>query len=36
MTTEFIDLKEMQTAEQALSRKKKGAFTETIYSLYDR
>ena len=35
MTTEFIDLKEMQTAEEALSLvRKRAAFTETIYSLY--
>ena len=35
MTTEFIDLKEMQTAEQALSLvRKRAPFTETIYSLY--
>ena len=35
MTTEFIDLKEMQTAEEALSIvRKRAAFTETIYSLY--
>ena len=35
MTTEFIDLKEMQTAEEALSLiRKKAPFTETIYSLY--
>ena len=33
MTTEFIDLKEMQTAEEALSLvRKRAAFTETIYS----
>ncbi len=35
MTTEFIDLKEMQTAEEALSLiRKRAPFTETIYSLY--
>ncbi len=35
MTTEFIDLKEMQTAEDALSLiRKRAPFTETIYSLY--
>ena len=35
MTTEFIDLKEMQTAEQALSLiRQRAPFTETIYSLY--
>ena len=35
MTTEFIDLKEMQTAEEALSIvRKRASFTETIYSLY--
>ena len=35
MTTEFIDLKEMQTAEEALSLvRKRASFTETIYSLY--
>ena len=35
MTTEFIDLKEMQTAEEALSIiRKRAPFTETIYSLY--
>lgn len=35
MTTEFIDLKEMQTAEDALTLiRKKAPFTETIYSLY--
>tara|TARA_B100000287_G_C20554316_1_gene749774 strand:- start:245 stop:1198 length:954 start_codon:yes stop_codon:yes gene_type:complete len=35
MTTEFIDLKEMQTAQQALSLvRKRAPFTETIYSLY--
>ncbi len=35
MTTEFIDLKEMQTAEEALSLvRKRAASTETIYSLY--
>ena len=33
MTTEFIDLKEMQTAAEALSLVRK-PFTETIYSLY--
>ena len=35
MTTEFIDLKEMQTAEEALSLvRKRASSTETIYSLY--
>jgi len=35
MTTEYIDLKEMQTAEEALSLvRKRASFTETIYSLY--
>ena len=35
MTTEFIDLKEMQTAAEALSLvRKRAPFTETIYSLY--
>ncbi len=35
MTTEFIDLKEMQTAEEALSLvRERAPFTETIYSLY--
>ncbi len=35
MTTEFIDLKEMQTAQEALSLiRKRAPFTETIYSLY--
>ena len=35
MTTEFIDLKEMQTAEEALALvRKRASFTETIYSLY--
>jgi len=35
MTTEFIDLKEMQTAADALSLvRKRAPFTETIYSLY--
>ena len=35
MTTEFIDLKEMQTADEALSLvRKRAPFTETIYSLY--
>ncbi len=35
MTTEFIDLKEMQTASEALSLvRKRAPFTETIYSLY--
>ena len=35
MTTEFIDLKEMQTAEEALTLvRKRAPFTETIYSLY--
>ena len=35
MTTEFIDLKEMQTAEEALALvRKRAPFTETIYSLY--
>jgi len=35
MTTEFIDLKEMQTAEEALLLiRKRAPFTETIYSLY--
>ena len=35
MTTEFIDLKEMQTAEEALNLiRKRAPFTETIYSLY--
>ena len=33
MTTEFIDLKEMQTASEALSLvRKRAPFTETIYS----
>ena len=35
MTTEFIDLKEMQTAEEALALvRRRAPFTETIYSLY--
>tara|TARA_Y100001933_G_C18979695_1_gene556196 strand:+ start:595 stop:2007 length:1413 start_codon:yes stop_codon:yes gene_type:complete len=35
MTTEFIDLKEMQTAQEALSMvRKRAPYTETIYSLY--
>ena len=35
MTTEFIDLKEMQTAQDALALiRKRAPFTETIYSLY--
>jgi magnesium transporter len=35
MTTEFIDLKEFQTAAQALTIvRRQASFTETIYSLY--
>ena len=35
MTTEYIDFKEMQTAQEALSLvRKRAPFTETIYSLY--
>tara|TARA_Y100001970_G_scaffold294301_1_gene450107 strand:+ start:10761 stop:12170 length:1410 start_codon:yes stop_codon:yes gene_type:complete len=35
MTTEFIDLKELQTVEQALSLvRRRAPYTETIYSLY--
>ncbi len=35
MTTEYIDLKELQTAEEALNLvRKRAPFTETIYSLY--